>query len=195
LLGGKFALVTNAIFGQLFALADNKTANPALSWEYFDGQAWWTIPNLEDTTLNLRETGIVKFCVPPGLQSTDVAGRKSYWIRARLVGGDYGQETVITHIAPDPSVLNGTVQTSERSLSGISPPLLGSVNISYSVCCTTVPDYVVTLDSGDTRDQTAANLLDAAKVELFTGLAPPIAEMGNAFDAVMAKRYAAPSTA
>ena len=31
--------------------------------------------------------------------------------------------------------------------------------------------------------------------ELFTGLVPPIAEMGNAFDAVMAKRYAAPSTA
>lgn len=30
---------------------------------------------------------------------------------------------------------------------------------------------------------------------LFTGLAPPITEMGNAFDAVMAKRYAAPSTA
>ena len=30
---------------------------------------------------------------------------------------------------------------------------------------------------------------------LFTGLAPPITEMGNAFDAVMAKRYAAPSIA
>ena len=31
--------------------------------------------------------------------------------------------------------------------------------------------------------------------ELFTGLVPPIAEMGNAFDAVMAKRYSAASNA
>jgi quinate/shikimate dehydrogenase (NAD+) len=31
--------------------------------------------------------------------------------------------------------------------------------------------------------------------ELFTGFAPPIVEMGNAFDAVMAKRYAAASNA
>ena len=31
--------------------------------------------------------------------------------------------------------------------------------------------------------------------ELFTGVAPPIAEMGNAFDAVMAKRYSAASNA
>jgi shikimate dehydrogenase len=31
--------------------------------------------------------------------------------------------------------------------------------------------------------------------ELFTGFAPPIVEMGNAFDAVMAKRYSATSKA
>ena len=41
------------------------------------------------------------------------------------------------------------------------------------------------------RDLAVHQAADA--FELFTGLAPPIAEMGNAFDAVMAKRYAAPS--
>jgi shikimate dehydrogenase len=43
------------------------------------------------------------------------------------------------------------------------------------------------------RDLAVHQAADA--FELFTGLVPPIAEMGNAFDAVMAKRYAAPSTA
>jgi len=43
------------------------------------------------------------------------------------------------------------------------------------------------------RDLAVHQAADA--FELFTGLAPPIAEMGNAFDAVMAKRYAAPSQA
>jgi quinate/shikimate dehydrogenase (NAD+) len=35
----------------------------------------------------------------------------------------------------------------------------------------------------------------ADSFELFTGFAPPIVEMGNAFDAVMAKRYSATSKA
>ena len=43
------------------------------------------------------------------------------------------------------------------------------------------------------RDLAVHQAADA--FELFTGFAPPIVEMGNAFDAVMAKRYAAPSTA
>ena len=43
------------------------------------------------------------------------------------------------------------------------------------------------------RDLAVHQAADA--FELFTGFAPPIVEMGNAFDAVMAKRYAAPSNA
>jgi shikimate dehydrogenase len=43
------------------------------------------------------------------------------------------------------------------------------------------------------RDLAVHQAADA--FELFTGLAPSIVEMGNAFDAVMAKRYAATSTA
>ncbi len=43
------------------------------------------------------------------------------------------------------------------------------------------------------RDLAVHQAADA--FELFTGMKPPIAEMGNAFDAVMAKRYAATSDA
>jgi shikimate dehydrogenase len=43
------------------------------------------------------------------------------------------------------------------------------------------------------RDLAVHQAADA--FELFTGLAPSIVEMGNAFDAVMAKRYATPSKA
>jgi len=43
------------------------------------------------------------------------------------------------------------------------------------------------------RDLAVHQAADA--FELFTGLAPPIIEMGNAFDAVMAKRYAATTKA
>ncbi|HLK48651.1 MAG TPA: hypothetical protein VKT49_10985 [Bryobacteraceae bacterium] len=169
-----FTLITNAIFGALVVLAANKTANPALSWEYFDGQAWWTIPGLNDTTSNLLSTGIVSFCVPNNLQQGDVAGRKSYWIRARLVGGDYGQETVTVSTKPDPNNPGGTIQTVNRSLDSVSPPVLASVNLTYSVCCSSDPDYILTFDGGEMRDQTAANTAAAAQVEFFMPLAESI---------------------
>jgi hypothetical protein len=165
-----FALIVSTIFEPLVILTTNKATNPSLSWEYFDGQSWRTISSLNDTTSSLRSTGIVRFCVPADLKETDVAGRKSFWIRARLVGGDYGQEKITVHIVPDTSG-GGSTQTVDRSLSDVSPPVLGSVNVSYSLCVATDPDYIITSDGGETRDQTAANTADAAKVELFTPLA------------------------
>jgi hypothetical protein len=167
-----FALITNSVFSQLVVLAVDKTGNPSLSWEYFDGQAWRTIPGLTDLTSNLRSSGIVSFCVPPGLQSSAVAGQNSFWIRARLVGGDYGQETVIITTTPLPG--GGTTQTVTRSLNGISPPVLVAVNLSYSLCCPATPDYVITSDGGEMRDQTLANRAGNAQVVLFTPLAGSI---------------------
>src|SRR5262249_31971961 len=65
--------------------------NPDLSWEYWDGNSWWQIKGINDGTLNFSQTGDVVFCVPRNLQASDVVGRTNLWVRARLVGGDYGQ--------------------------------------------------------------------------------------------------------
>jgi hypothetical protein len=173
---GGFVFFANAMFGQLVRLADIKTTTPSLSWEYFDGQSWWTIPGLDDGTSALRSTGLVSFCVPDGLKATEVAGRKSYWIRARLIGGDYGKETVTVHSKPDPDPAHRgeTIQTVDRSISGITPPLLGSVDVRYSVCCPSDPDYIITEDGGAFRNQTEANTIAGAEVELFMSLATSI---------------------
>ena len=171
----KFTLVTAAIFRDPLTLANTSTTNPALSWEYFDGQAWWRIKGLFDGTSNLRTTGAVTFCVPAGLQPTEVAGRKSYWIRARLVGGDYGQETVTLHQEPDPDPnKKGFTQTVERSRTGITPPQYESLDLHYSVCCASNPDYLITEDGGGTRDQSAANTIEGVNVELFMSLAESV---------------------
>jgi len=176
---GDFTLVTNGIFDQLVVLTNNKTTNPSLSWEYFDGQAWRIIPGLNDATSSLRSTGVVSFCVPAGLQATAVAGQNSFWIRARLVGGDYGQETVTVHTVPDPPPAGATKQTVERDLSSVSPPVLVSVNLSYFLCCAANPDFVITSDGGETRDQTAANTAGTAQVALFPLLADSIRQASS----------------
>jgi hypothetical protein len=170
--GMAFSLTVNAIFGTLVHLGGSVTASPALSWEYFDGNSWWKIPTLNDRTNNLRISGTVSFCVPAGLQQTDVAGKKSYWIRARLVGGDYGQETITVTTTPGPG--GSTTQTINRSDSSIDPPYLGGINLSYSMCCGTNPDFVVTFDGGTWIDQTSVNNSASAEIQLFQPLSVSI---------------------
>jgi hypothetical protein len=172
-----FLLTTNSLFTSFTALADETSSNPTLSWEYFDGNAWWTIPGLDDNTANLLYTGTVTFCVPPNLQQTDVAGRKSYWIRARLIGGDYGQETITVHTTITSTT--DSTQTIDRSQDSINPPVLVGVNVSYSVCCATKPDYLLSFDGGNWQDQTAANLA-GAEIDLFLPLSASIQSAGSA---------------
>lgn len=179
---GNFQLTLNVVFSDLAAIADNLATNPELSWEYFDGQSWRHIAGLDDGTSNLRSTGIVKFCVPAGLKATEVAGRASHWIRARLVGGDYGKESVTIHTTK-PDADGKTTQTAERNVIGITPPLLGSVNVRYSVCCLSNPDFVITADGGMLRDQTQANVIGGARVDLFQPLARTIANVAPGTDA------------
>jgi predicted phage baseplate assembly protein len=65
--------------------------DPEISWEYWDGNGWSRLGLLADGTDRLRESGTVRFRVPDDLEATSVSGHEDYWIRARLVGGNYGQ--------------------------------------------------------------------------------------------------------
>lgn len=70
---------------------------PKLSWEYWDGEGWSRIDQIEDDTNYLTGPGesvgteTVTFPVPDDLAKTTVAGHENRWIRCRLVGGSYGK--------------------------------------------------------------------------------------------------------
>jgi predicted phage baseplate assembly protein len=64
---------------------------PDISWEYWDGNGWSRLQLRDDGTDSLREAGTVSFQVPGDLAATSVSGHEDHWIRARLVGGNYGQ--------------------------------------------------------------------------------------------------------
>lgn len=143
--------------------------NPTLSWEYYDGTAWRPIQQLKDFTESLAKTGTVEFCVPKDLKETDVVGRTNNWVRARLVGGDYGQETVTVTTAPG-SAPNTTTQTVERNTDSIRAPYVGLLTVEYVVCCPVTPDVVLTRDNGGLRDQTDVNRNTGAILEYFVPL-------------------------
>lgn len=167
----------NAIFGSLQTLVPPQLPTAMLSWEFFDGTAWRRLDNLVDGTTSLTQTGVVRFCVPEELKATDVAGRTHHWIRARIVDGDYGREKFVTDKA------TGTMT---RDTSGMFPPLYIFVDVSYSLCCSSYPDYVITKDGNATRDQSDANTTNSASLEIFMPLAEMLrrAAAGSEIDAL-----------
>lgn len=159
--------VVNAALGAWRRSLGDASANPELAWEYWNGSTWWTLGVTQDTTLNLKSTGLVRFTVPGNLAPTEVAGRQNHWLRARLVGGDYGREQVKVKVK---DLGNGvTEQTVERTSGDVRAPAVLALRVQYASDATR-PTFVLTEDSGSIRDQSQANATDGALLEAFVPL-------------------------
>ena len=161
------------------SLEDTAT-NPELSWEYWNGTGWWKLLVTRDETANLKRSGKLEFKVPRDLAPTDWSGRTNYWIRARLVGGDYGRERVSVSISPPDPVTHVTHQTIERSTADIHAPSVVKLRVSYEICESVLPTFVFTKQSGSWRDQSDANLTGGPKVESFVPLAVMLGRLSGA---------------
>jgi hypothetical protein len=168
-----FNVALDAAVGAWTPQMGDNSANPQLAWEYWNGSSWWKLDITLDETLNLKTTGLVRFTVPTDLARTEVFGRNNYWIRARLIGGDYGREQVSV-ITKD---IGGgqTQQTIQRSSDGIRPPAVIALRVRYKRAAA-APQYVVAQDSGSLRDQSDANRTGAS-VEAFVPLATLISRL------------------
>jgi len=173
------AFVLDAVVGSWTRLLGDTSTNPELSWEYWNGKGWWKLDVTLDDTLHMKTTGAVQFKVPIDIASSDWVGKTSYWIRARLIGGDYGREkvTVTTSPTASPGV---TEQTITRSSEGIRPPSVVKLHIAYRMCETVRPTYVLVQDSGSIRDQSDANRRAGAIVEAFVPLAVTLGRLSSA---------------
>ena len=167
--GNKVQFLVDGSVGSWVAQLGDTSSNPELSWEYWNGTGWSKLSPVTDATLNLKRTGIVTFEVPEDLRSGDWAGKTNFWIRARLIGGDYGKEKVtVTTVDKGNGV---SEQTVERSLEGIRPPSVLRLQLAYAICDAMLPMFVLAQDSGTVRDQSDANRTPGAIVEAFIPLA------------------------
>ncbi|HET8775151.1 MAG TPA: hypothetical protein VFP80_15220, partial [Thermoanaerobaculia bacterium] len=176
--GNKVTFIVDGSVGDWSAQLGDPSSNPALSWEYSNGTGWWKLDPILDETLNLKRTGNVRFTVPNDLRPMDWAGRTNYWIRARLVGGDYGTEQVTVTTKPGPNP-GETVQTIDRSSQGIRPPSVVKLRIAYRLCKAVRPVFVLAQDSGSVRDQSQANNTGSAVVEAFVPLAVALGRLSG----------------
>lgn len=168
---GLTSYVADASIGAWRRRLGDTASNPELSWEYWNGTGWSSLPGVRDDTFNFKSTGTVTFSVPATLVQGDWAGKKNHWIRARLVGGDYGQEqiTVITEDVGTGSQKKQK-QTIEKSTEGVRPPSIVSLHICYGLYDPVMPKHVLAEDSGTVRDQSDANRTPRAVVEAFVPL-------------------------
>lgn len=92
-----------------------------LSWEYWNGNGWTVIENLDDRTEKFLKpgTGTVVFTCPDDIARTRVSGQENYWIRIRLVSGDYGRELVFNGNQWVPGL--------------VSPPAIRDIKIEYII--------------------------------------------------------------
>jgi hypothetical protein len=65
------------------------TGNPQIAWEVWDGRAW-SAAAIEKSYV-FTAAGDVTITLPATLAPTAVNGEEAYWLRARLVGGHYGE--------------------------------------------------------------------------------------------------------
>ncbi len=97
--------------------------DPALSWEYWDGNGWTQIPGIkEDFKIDASNSFSSKLVTVtindfPELKPTKANGQENLWIRVRLIGGHYGQEVIIA----DNDISQGKV----------TPPIITFLSINY----------------------------------------------------------------
>lgn len=173
---GSIAFVIDAKAPVWRSLIGDTSSNPDLSWEYWDGGGWAKLPVIDDT-LNLKRSGDVRFDAPADFKESDWAGKKNYWIRARLVGGDYGREQIKTTSKTENGVTTQEVQT---SLDGIRPPFATGVRVQYKLDRAALPAHLLTEDSGSMRDQSDANRVADAQLEIFTPLCATLGKLEEA---------------
>jgi len=125
---------------------------PALSWEYWNSKGWVVLKGLKDETSHLLKSGKITFTLPEDIEETEIAGQKSFWIKGRIVGGDYGRESF--------SLLKDE-KTDEQKLifskDSIRPPIIKKLTISYVLETEQYPQQCKTYNNLEYIDQTDAN--------------------------------------
>jgi Baseplate J-like protein len=158
----------------------NAVGRARVAWEYWDGKLWRTLgtgkaeedvsvegPPFSDKTRALTSSGEVTFRVPPDLQQAEAGGKKNYWIRARLAGGDYGREASYTVRQTKPGVDEYVLQPAT-----LSAPMVQRLEIGYSLReAAQVPEALVTYNDFSYFDETGRVRSAEGAVAIFHGSA------------------------
>jgi len=108
-----------------------------------------------DGTYAFSQSGIVRFTLPNQIALTSVNGQENFWLRVRLIRGDYGKEASYKLKNPE-APEEGFIIVLEN----FRPPVLASVNIGYEQTLNGAPE--VMLAYNNSTFTTVTNATDAS---------------------------------
>ncbi len=102
-----------------------------LAWEIWQGSQWEPLvpqANPPDVAI-LTQSGVVTLALPGTIAPTTIAGESNYWIRARLIQGNYGEaaKTVKTGTTPEGFPIYELVAATYK------PPSLKTLTLTYTL--------------------------------------------------------------
>ncbi|MHC5258232.1 baseplate J/gp47 family protein [Streptomyces sp. UC4497] len=113
-----------------------------VSWEYSAREGWkqlgestasrqgTPVPSrtFSDTTRALTRSGTVEFTRPRDLSVAEVAGVSGHWLRARLVGGEYGRQIELVQVSLDDPGKGFRIR---QGTGALNPPVIGEIGFTY----------------------------------------------------------------
>ncbi len=143
----------------------NPSPGLRLNWEVWDGTAWVVMGTSQpgptqppgangftDATGALTRSGNVSFVLPSSVAAATVNGVSNFWLRVRIVSGDYGQEArYVPRDVKDPGAGYNFFPAT------FAPPVISSIRLAYSLSKTDAPEAVVTFNDFVYEDVTAIN--------------------------------------
>lgn len=162
--------------------------NPQLSWEYWNGKGWQVLTDIQDSTNRLMNSGknSIRFRVPIDIAETEINGQKNYWIRVRIVGGDYGREEyILKSFAPSTTDKARVQETMTRVERKFKLPIIRDLSISYSFDTKEELQYCLTYNNLNHQDKTSESKtqglffqpfmpLDDTNLSLYLGFDNPL---------------------
>jgi hypothetical protein len=126
------------------------TLDPVLSWEYWNGKSWRGLRVVDTSDRFKNPNSKVTFTCPEDIEKVEVNGEEKFWIRVRLIDGDYGKELVITD---DPDHPNQVKITPGK----VYFPVISNLLISYEGLGA-LPENCVTANNLNEEDHTADSI-------------------------------------
>ncbi len=111
-----------------------------------------------DETCALTCSGKIKFKCPDGIQSTDINGENNFWIRLRIIRGNYGEDGRFTYNGSNPTYIDPT----------FVPPSIKEFKITQYTSPEVYPENVITENNFIMVDKTAEDLQDGKPFKLFS---------------------------
>ncbi len=160
--------------------------NPSLSWEYLTDKGWLVFKEIKDETSNLLSEGKIKLKVPDDIVESKIAGQENYWIRAKLIGGNYGEENFIPNknitSLPDKVVSTPFPNFIKTS---IKPPIFDKITIEYSFEEKKDPEKCIIYNNLRYLDQTEASKIRDKFFEPFVQMDEEFRSIYLGFDKIL----------